>query len=207
MPVFTKDSVNILYIHIPKAGGTTIENIFKNNGYSWSYRTRAGNLLNRVTLCTPQHMHGDMLQSVFDISKFDFVFTVVRDPYARIRSEYAMRTKDPKKVVSNYVNAWIERKFREYGVNKFVNDNHIRPQHEYLVDGVKIYHLEDGIESIIRDIESALGVEIACDNNKRHMSSVAGSGYSSSDVELDDWARERVREFYNLDFELFGYPK
>lgn len=207
MPVLTKDDKNILFIHIPKTAGTTVENVFKDNGYSWSYRTRAVDTLNKVTVCTPQHMHAALLEQNFKIEKFDYIFTILRCPYARIQSEYAMRTKDPGKIKKEFVNAWLERKFKQYVKNSYVNDNHIRPQHEFIVQGTDIYKLEDELKNIFSHISKKNEVELIYDEMGREMSSVKRHGYSSSDVELDQTAIDMINDFYALDFYLFGYEK
>ena len=42
MPIFTRNGRHILFIHIPKCAGSSIENAFKMNGYSISYLDRSG---------------------------------------------------------------------------------------------------------------------------------------------------------------------
>ena len=73
MPIFRTTNKDILFIHIPKAGGTSVEKFFYANRFSILFIDNAGkktqylNSLNNLTKCSPQHMHGDLLKSYFDL--------------------------------------------------------------------------------------------------------------------------------------------
>ena len=80
MPIFRTVNKDILFIHIPKAGGTSVEKFFYINRFAVLFIDNAGNKtqyrnsLNNLTKCSPQHMHGDLLKSYFDLSKFSSIF-------------------------------------------------------------------------------------------------------------------------------------
>jgi hypothetical protein len=207
MPVFSRNGKNFLFVHIPKAAGTTIEKVFMNNDYKTSYRTSAGTAVNKVTVCTPQHYHGNILQNIFNMHSFDFIFTVTRNPYERIRSEYAMRHKSAEKYQADVVTRWMKNKFSTYNTNPFVNDNHIRPQSEFLVPNIKIFKLEDSVESIFDFLNNNFDAGVSYNSGSKHMVSKRINGFSSRDVELNDESIKLINDFYNNDFELFGYDK
>ncbi|MDO8147996.1 sulfotransferase family 2 domain-containing protein [Isoptericola sp. b515] len=206
MPVFTKDGRNVLFVHVPKTGGSAVEKHFLADGWKMTYHDgRMGkDKPNYLRTCTPQHMHGDLLRQTFRIGRFDAVFAVVRDPLMRFRSEYVMRHKQELSTSAEAVEAWAEQSFRRYARNPFVHDNHIRPQVQFLVDEAQVYRLEDGLDAALEDLNRRhdLGVptEVA-----RVRTSEKTRGISSKDVEVSDGLEERLRQFYADDFARFGY--
>lgn len=54
MPLFHKNNKRILFIHIPKAGGTSIEQFFKRNGWEMEFYDGGGKgTKNEFTRCSP----------------------------------------------------------------------------------------------------------------------------------------------------------
>ncbi len=102
MPIFTKNKIHILYVHIPKTGGSSVEGLFKKNKWQLSYLDKGGkkggkpDSLNSIRQCSPQHMHLEMLQTIFDLEKIDYIFMTVRHPVDRLISEYRMRKGSQK---------------------------------------------------------------------------------------------------------------
>ena len=85
MPIFTFDNLKLLFIHIPKTGGTSVEESV--SGYC-----KTSLLLHRVPdflKNSPQHLTASNLKEIgFGPSLFDYSFAIVRNPYRRIESEY-----------------------------------------------------------------------------------------------------------------------
>ena len=91
MPLFKKDCEEILFVHIPKSGGSSIEAFFKRQGYEMFFRNK-GKL--EGTSCSAQHFHAKMFEELFNGASFDYSFTIVRDPLERMFSEYRHRAKN-----------------------------------------------------------------------------------------------------------------
>lgn len=206
MPIYVKDDRSVLFVHVPKAGGTTLERMFRRDGWTEHMReTRQSDpQVFPLWRCSPQHLHAELLESIFAIERFDVVFMVTREPLARFRSEYAMRhTRDPR-TDAEAVEAWADTVLAKYEENPYVLDNHLRPQHEFEVPGVEHYRLEQGLAEIVTDLNQrhdlGLGARIP-----RAMSSQRRSGIASSDVDLSPRLRERVVEMYAEDFRRYGY--
>ena len=129
MPVFIKDNMYVLYLHVPKTGGSTIVSFFKRNGFDIKYLdTGEPGTINKVTHCSPQHLHCADLARIFDFSKFSFIFTTVRNPMNRMKSEYLMRNRGRVKMGFD---DWVDDTLKKYGENNYLFDNHIRPQSAY----------------------------------------------------------------------------
>lgn len=208
MPVFRKNGKNILFIHVPKCGGSSIENAFLSSGYEALYLKRGGGRRssNYVLWCSPQHMHAELFRPMFRMDRFDGVFMVVREPLARFRSEYVFRNRKLETVSpkADAVTAWADKTFATYEKNAFVHDNHMRPQHEFWVPETVVYRLEDGLEAMFDDLNSRFDLDVQPEAERR-LHSEKEVGFSSSDVELTDDLARRLVSFYREDFEKFGY--
>lgn len=206
MPVFLKEGRAVLFVHVPKTGGTSIERHFAANGWRMHYRdarTGAGSL-NSYLRCSPQHMEAERLQQLFRLDRFDLVFCVVRDPVARFRSEYAMRNARDLRTDAPAVEAWGDRAFAAYARDPYTLDNHLRPQHEFLVPDTLVYRLESGLDAAVDDLNSRFDLGLT-GGVPRHRDRSKASGVATRDIEVSDALDARLREFYAGDFERLGY--
>jgi hypothetical protein len=153
MPVFTRNNDSVLYIHIPKSGGSSIEHIASQCGWEESFSVR-GKPLNKIKFykASPQHFHESLLSDIFNFNEFNVVFTVVRNPFQRIKSEYYWQKSQG--ITASSPTEWIARVFNEYSDDKYIYDNHIRPQVEFIPKGSnsKVFRLEDGAMDEVKSI-------------------------------------------------------
>lgn len=208
MPVFRRDDKRVLFVHVPKTGGTSVEELFRRSGWKATHLDRrvGPESNNWVRRCSPQHMHGEMLELMFHLDRFDLIFMVVRDPLARFRSEYGMRHREDLRVDSDLVDAWAEKAFRRYQTNPFRHDNHLRPQSQFLVPGAVVYKLEDGLDRMASDLRDRFGLELDLDAPvPRRLDRVRHSGIPSELVQVSTETEKRVRDFYEDDYTQFGY--
>ncbi|WP_402466717.1 sulfotransferase family 2 domain-containing protein [Isoptericola aurantiacus] len=206
MPVFTKGDKAVLYVHVPKAGGSAIEKHFEAAGYAMSFRdgkTGPGTL-NHYRRCSPQHMHAAPCEETFRLERFDAIFTVVREPLARFRSEYSMRRRRNLDLDPAVVEQWSRRILRKFEQDPYVLDNHIRPQSEFVLPGALVHRLEDGLESLMALLNDQFSLGIP-EEVARVRTSEKNSGVPSQDVELTPALESRLRDFYRTDFDTFGY--
>ncbi|MCL7945112.1 sulfotransferase family 2 domain-containing protein [Marinobacter sp. ATCH36] len=144
MPIFSKDEMNILFIHIPKSAGSSIERIGSDFGWRESFSVRGESLQNLEHYkATLQHLHAEPLESLLNPDKFDAIFTIVRNPFSRLKSEYYWQRS--QRITDLSVTEWINDTFERYSKNHYLYDNHIRPQTEFLLDNerMKVFKLED----------------------------------------------------------------
>jgi hypothetical protein len=206
VPVFLKDDTSLLFMHVPKTGGTTVERLFRKSGFQVGFRAtrRTEPALMPLRRCSPQHLHAELIADLLRVERFEIVFMLVRDPLARFRSEYAMRNKADVRTDSGSVERWAAQAFEDYARDPFVFDNHLRPQHEFELPATVVYRLEDGLEAAVADLGVRLGLDLP-EEVPHALSREKSSGVSSRDVELSDALEERLRDFYRADFERFGY--
>jgi hypothetical protein len=206
VPVFIKDDRYVLFPHVPKTGGTSVERLFRRSG--WELHLRSGKVgagsLHYVRRCSPQHLQAAVLREVIDLSRVDLVFMVVRDPIARFRSEYAMRQKDATRTDAASVDAWAERVLGRHASNPYALDNHLRPQHEFLLPDTEVYRLEDGLQAMVDDLEERFDLGLTAELDHRLKSSER-HGIASRDVEISPALEKTLREMYAEDYRQFGF--
>ena len=199
MPFIEHNNRRLLYLHVPKTGGTTIE--------SW-LGTIAPLRFHSVGLptalrCTPQHLQMKDFNQIFGNGYFDHVVMTVRNPYDRIASEYRMQAMLEGKGVwkaARGFSLWLEQVLDARKDNPYFLDNHLRPQWEFLGSGVEVLKFEDGLPSIVARIATILGVEPPATLGHDYHTSASGIT-----VKWDKIDRLRVQEVYRKDFESFGY--
>lgn len=170
MPLFIKGDQQVLFIHIPKTAGTSIEDAFIEAGWArdffYSPAKQGGG---DRSPCNPQHYH-NMPCNRF-IRKKHLVtdeFTIVRHPFTRLISEMMWKNRGlsthintrgydarffeklEKFAISNFnSHIKIDKIFLENPAvfldkkKKFHSDNHFRPQHEFIGKKTKVFRYED----------------------------------------------------------------
>lgn len=201
MPYY-KDK-KILFIHVPKTGGTIIESAIKKNISETLYSGRSNTLLefpyNRISL---QHQFYKTIYKFKDKLNVNFdnikIFSVVRNPYDRIISDLFWYKLIDKEFNSNQVYYVIKNNYLYRGDL----DNHNKPQYYFLVDEnddliktIKIFHTEK-LNELNDELNKFLGFNI---NIKQKEVNKDYSKYLNND------SISLINNFYKKDFELFNY--
>ncbi len=163
MPIFNVNGKKILFIHVPKTGGTSIETYFgKYVGVSLLSRRRPYHPLLRSGLLSQsvpfQHLHASLLVSLFEPGFFDAVFMVVRDPMQRLISEYRHSRAMSRPETILPFSAWLRVSLMAAKIDPCFRNNHFRPQSEFRYGAANILHYEDGLEHCIGAMSSALSL-------------------------------------------------
>jgi hypothetical protein len=200
MPIIQTRGKKILFVHIPKTGGASIEHFFRKSGKVSMFDGRVANPDFR---CPPQHFHLALLKQLVPFDMFDCTFTVVRNPFKRLASEYRMRNRH------RFLNgqdipdfeAWVADIFGKYAEDPWVANNHIRPQTEFVDDTVRVFRFEDGLVPIVENVCRDLSLEVPPDMTLPHRQ-------KSVDIPVALSARSTrmVLDFYEKDFRMFDYP-
>ena len=203
MPLFTKGDRRILFVHVPKTGGTSVEAMFELAGWTRTlYEIEPRNL--EPLVCSPQHWHAPILEAIVDQRAVEATFMVARDPLARFRSEYSFHVRDPGLGRAECVDAWAETVFTMYEKDPFLLDNHLRPQAEFILPQASVYRLEAGLDLIAQDLEDNLHLGLPPGALHLYDSAVDG-GLKSRDVEISDDLEALLRQVYAIDYQVFGY--
>ena len=213
VPVFSKDDKNVLFMHIPKTGGSSVTAFFRSRGWVVSYEDRSSltkpggtNYLRRIS---PQHLHAELIEEIYDLEKFDAVFSVVRHPLSRFKSEFAFRNPEVpiSEISPKLVEEWSFWALGQYRGNRSWADNHLRPQMDFVTPKSLLFRIENGF-SEIEDLESSL-------NNNRDQTlekcadfPIANKSRFESDlIPLSPKLKRLLLRFYRTDFQKLNYSR
>jgi hypothetical protein len=208
MPYYNKK--HILFIHIPKTGGTTIENELAKNDNSYLRSCKSNKLLpppfHKTSL---QHQFYKDLLNLKDFCKIDFndklkVFCVVRNPYHRLISDLFHFNLIQKGCLRENVCTIIKNYIKSKDT-----DNHNVPQFKFICDrkGVVYSHIKIyKTENLVKD-NWKINNELGCVMNFKNYSLKGKESQDRYMTYLNDESIKIINNFYSRDFELFGYDK
>lgn len=213
MPVMVKDEFSILFIHIPKCGGSSLEQNMAEHGWKEILSVRGINAKQLNFLrCSPQHMHVELLNEVVRLDSFDKVVTLVREPLSRLKSEYAFQLA--QEITDLHPEEWIKHVFDEYSKDPFAYDNHIRPQNQFLTKQSLIFKLEDdGVNQALNTIYSSfpskkklkysLNLFLQPQKNKKLKETIKTSAIHNAFKRQSNL----IQQFYEKDYDVLDYKK
>lgn len=201
MPVCNQHK--IIFIHVPKTAGTTIEdalNLFQvNNLYD-----KHGKLHNQSV--TRQHLYGSEILEQCKINPKDYyIFSVVRNPYDRLVSAFHF--------IQNQRNLYIPEKIKQMSFDNFIRcgfkmdkferryifDGHLELQTNYLdIDNINIFKFEN-----LQECFDMLSARFNIDNFKHCLKCTVRKPWEEY---YTPELKELVYNFYKEDFDRFKYP-
>lgn len=196
MPVYTINGKNILFIHIPKTGGSAIgAELAKAGQAHFEDAIAFGNKIIR-----PKHAHAAILEAVFDPSMFDLVFTVVREPVARMISEFRYQSRKPGVHLAGLLgfDRWLSFSLARCRLDPSYRDNHFRPQSQFPILNTAVFRYEDGLDKPLLEIARVTGHDFP-DFPERVNSSPPVAVVASAS------SRTSINDFFREDFDRFGY--
>jgi hypothetical protein len=199
LPYIELNSKRVLFIHVPRTGGTSVE--------SWLASIAPLNLHSIGTppfmRHTPQHLRYQDVKQILSGGAFDYCLAIIRNPFDRFASEFRLQaTLQADGFWKSWVSfsAWAEENLNRTGFEPWHLDNHLRPQWEFLGDGVEVFRYEDGLEAPVHAIAKRLGVLPPSDIAWEYGTQSAGIP-----LQWDLPDRVRVQEHYQRDFAQLGY--
>jgi hypothetical protein len=201
MPLFLKANHAVLYIHVPKTGGTAVEAFFAANGFRTEYLDTGGPAsLNRFRRCAPQHMHAEQIKAIFRPLRLDYVFMTVREPLARLLSEYKMHLRGKESVAQ--LDEWFDQMCKRYQEDSYIAENHFRPQCEFWMPGCEVYKQEEGFEcKFIERLEAKTGLTL----DVRQLGAYNKDEVTQLETGAISRVSARVAQFYRKDYLMFNY--
>lgn len=170
----------LLFVHIPKTGGTSVEAYLRAKGAVALHGQGAG--WSRLPL---QHLHREAWTEVAPAGFWDAGFAILRDPKARLISEFRMRAEplSPKlrplgwlRAARNRLegrptyglrlenriefldfDAWVPRVFEATRRDPLHRSNHLRPQADFVDPALTLFRFEDGLDPVFRWIDAIAG--------------------------------------------------
>jgi len=198
VPYYKKD--NILFLHIPKTGGMSIEStIFENK--STTLNEKVCPKYNVVQ----QHLTYKQIKDTYNKDIFDwenlFVFAFVRNPYTRIISEYSKHWSNSFDSFEHFVNT-IKNDYRNPKYN-----NHLIPQTEF------IYHKNNNVcdfmgrqENYEKDYHELCDI-LNIDKPMKFINKWKKDSSAVNSIKDNKDIRNTIYEMYKKDFDLLSYDK
>jgi len=156
MPIFNNE---FTFIHIPKCGGTSIENFLTNNGYQIKLFKKRGEKSIYINGHTPQHCTFKELEQLGLLT--DKIFTIIRPEIDRVISEYFYLKKmapNKSKMFNNFdefLDIFLDKKncllFDYHNVS---NKEFLTNKLNYVDERIKIFDFFD-----TESIENYLGIK------------------------------------------------
>jgi len=212
MPYFKNNNVNLLFIHIPKTGGTSLENYFSAK-YNIDLTTKSlfmnlsdeEKIINNILINSSlQHMKYIDIFNYKDFFGINFdnikIITIVRNPYERIISDLFhfkfMNVNNSQEEVFNIIKIYL------YNTNL---DNHNIPQYIFIINSncdfaPNLYILH--AETLISDMHGLGYTDFnRYENVNENKHNINYYSYLNND------SIKLINDFYDYDFILFNYPK
>lgn len=215
-----ENGYRILFVHIPKCGGQTIEETFlRSFGYNWKNRDRFLMRSRGIDEHGPPRFAHLTLDEYIDfgwISSEEFSkftsFTVVRNPYARVISTYKFLWRWRYFPINTFITHVLPR-LLETDVGYFV-----KPQTAYsrskrglqLSATLRLEHIErDFSEFTTRFTTKLPAIEALIQRNRdsQYLWSFSNVSSSTPTDRLSRASINTMNRIYRDDFEAFGYPK
>jgi hypothetical protein len=195
---------NLMFIHIAKNGGTTVEDFFKDNNYLVSRRDKEYEKLMEGTNIPCNFFHIPPKYSDKINFKNYITFCFIRDPVDRIVSEVNFLISSHGRSIDN-INTYIKEVLSNK--NKFSEDCHIIPQSEYIVD-----YYGNRIENILNfnDFNNELKKFIDKYKLKIDYSNILVQNPSKKKFKRSDLSDEvllLIKDYYREDYALINSLK
>ncbi len=205
-------------VHIPKTGGAGITDYMRKKGkvalYSREHLTWAQS--------TPQHLEFDVSRALIPEDFADASFAIMRDPLARLLSEYRYRVTrhigqdtepghltvfegmkvelDWNEEFHGTFDEWVGLVFNRYNEDPRACDNHIRPQIDFIGPNMKVFLFERGLQRVYRWIDNVTDTQEVFSPLDRNES-------RKFDIEISSKTDAKIRELYESDYSLINALK
>jgi len=202
MPLAICGDKHIFFAHVPKSGGSTVEDYLTRrfgplsaNDIHSRRRTPFRGLINSATHLTASDLREFIPQHV------DLCFSFVRDPLKRIQSEYRWQAGASRASRLSF-STWLRIVLLAARTEPRLYDNHIRPQVELVPDQAVVFRLEDGFESMVHHIDQIVGQP----ETPIHLGHLKNTNQAKADIVLHRQDVALIRQFYAADYRRFDYP-
>lgn len=216
MPISSQ--FKVIFIHIPKCAGTSIEKFLgmATPKQFFSYRPiKELNIpaYNADTLeRRPQHLTALQLRNILPTNIFNdyYKFTVVRNPYQRLLSEYCYIHDTPTEKTAEFRNisfdSFVDKVLALDKADKLVKfDGHLDRQVDYILDEkgdvmVDAIFKFESIDDCTRELQARTGIMAELPHSR-------ATSLIDAKREISTETKEKIYEYYKDDFILLDYER
>lgn len=216
MPSLTLPGRLIWFAHCPKAGGTSVEQVMvaqwgaavRHLHWGWQRWWHRGGWRLADPPNSPQHLVWRDAQHLLPDPP-DLVFALVRDPVARMESEYRWQrhhrqgTRLGRALSWLPFDLWLRLMLAMARRNPHVFDNHFRAQSEFIPPGAQVFHLEEGLQVVVDWLAEVTGAPLS-QHPLPHAIATRGAGRARL---ASPASAGRIAQVYGEDYTRFGYHR
>jgi hypothetical protein len=191
----------IIFIHIPKTAGSSIEHLLRDEG---NYELDFIGVRNGRS--THHYMGIELKMILKELYPAYYKFSFVRNPYDRLISEYFWcRIKDVghkfNKTFDEFLD-YVEDVIKNKKFFKPIENDHFIPQYSFLFFNNKlivnnIFKYED-IETVVPLIRKRLKIKTVLQHLNKS---------NKNEITLTNEQKDRIYNLYKIDFQTFNYDK
>lgn len=206
MPIIRSARGPIYFAHVPKCGGTAVQDYLHDRFGVLAFEDRQFLSVpphRRWSRTSPQHIDAASLARLFPEDFFAASFGIVRHPVSRIVSAYHFQLEVEHTVSRNVsFTEWLETIAETREEDPFQSDNHVRPMTEIIPEGAQVFHLEHGLDAMVPWLDAVEGAQ----NGPRFVGrSNVRKGGKDNKVTPSPADMALIEEIYAADFTRFGY--
>jgi GT2 family glycosyltransferase len=207
MPIVKTAGKIIYFAHVPKCGGSAVEQYLRARFGSVAFLNEhfyALPISRHWTRSSAQHIPVDILNRLFPVGFFDASFAIVRHPVERLLSEYHYLRDHLRRVdQSESFSSWIAHLDGAVAENPWLYDNHLRPMVDLIPGHATVFRLENGLDQIVAYLDELVGT---CDHPLR-FERVLVRDPSIPRVVPNPADIATIERIYRQDFDTFGYAR
>lgn len=209
MPYVTTETQLIYFSHIPKTGGSSIEDWMESafDGIQmldrdWTRGWKRGGWSSGRPPHSPQHTIWEIAEPHLP-RPADHVFAVVRHPVTRLESEFRFQSHHLRKrqrITRLGFSRWLRIMFCASRIVPSFLDNHFRLQSDFVPEHARMFHFEDGLDRVTDWLSETFpdqeaSIPLPGPQSKRTRQDL---GASDADLAL-------IADWFTRDFDRFGY--
>lgn len=153
MPIVRAGPLLVYFAHVPKCGGTSVENYLAARFGPVAMLDARHHFVEpdrRWSRTSPQHLSLAVRDRLFPKGFFDHSFAVVRHPVARLISAYHFQLEIERKLSAQKgFSAWLEVLPKMMEDDPFVFDNHTRRMVDLVPADAQVFYLEHGLDALV----------------------------------------------------------
>lgn len=202
MPFYRSNGQLIYFAHVPKCAGTSVTEYLTARFGEAGFEDRAffrEPADHPWTYTSPQHVTVAALERLIPLSFFDYQFSIVRHPVARLASIYGFQKRN-QRTIGRFVSfeRWLRSLPKMLEEDPYRHDGHAQPQSAFVPETAQVFKLEDGLDAFQTELDARFGpstVEISVGHSKK----------ARKTETIKQVHRDLIREIYAEDFKRFGY--